>query len=199
MPAPRISIIYYSATGTIAALAAEMARTAEAAGAEVRLRAVRELAPQQAIDSNPAWRANVDATADVPEAAADDVERTRTLHGYLTSYDLFLLTRFLPFFLASLPRSALDCASALCTRPRTLRQRRSIAPVSSMTHAGNTGHQGDAVDHHQRCVSPPRSFLALSLAAHLRPFSHRHRPIFLFIIPVGEAIMRSHLTKIGLA
>ncbi|MFC9977303.1 NAD(P)H:quinone oxidoreductase [Spirillospora sp. NPDC127200] len=68
-----VSIVYYSATGTIAALAREMAETAQKAGAEVRLRKVAELAPREAIDGRPAWAANAAATADVPEAAADDL------------------------------------------------------------------------------------------------------------------------------
>ena len=43
------------------------------AGAEVRLRKVAELAPAEAIDSNPAWRAHADATAPIPEARHDDL------------------------------------------------------------------------------------------------------------------------------
>ncbi|WUH92973.1 NAD(P)H:quinone oxidoreductase [Streptomyces sp. NBC_00433] len=69
-----VAVIYYSATGTIATIADAIAGTAKKAGAEVRLRKVRELAPDSAIDSNPAWRANADATADVPEAQAADME-----------------------------------------------------------------------------------------------------------------------------
>jgi NAD(P)H dehydrogenase (quinone) len=69
-----IAVIYYSATGTIATIADSMADTAKKAGAEVRLRRAAELAPASAIDANPAWRANADATADVPEAQPADVE-----------------------------------------------------------------------------------------------------------------------------
>ncbi|MDA3642669.1 NAD(P)H:quinone oxidoreductase [Saccharopolyspora indica] len=69
----KLSIIYYSSTGTGTEIANTLAAEAEAAGAEVRLRRVAELAPDAAIDSNPAWRANVDATSSVPEATADDV------------------------------------------------------------------------------------------------------------------------------
>ncbi|GLY63563.1 NAD(P)H:quinone oxidoreductase [Amycolatopsis taiwanensis] len=68
-----IAVVYYSATGTIADIAREMAETAEKAGAEVRLRRVAELAPQETIDSNPAWAANLAATADIPTATADDL------------------------------------------------------------------------------------------------------------------------------
>ncbi|WBB59657.1 NAD(P)H:quinone oxidoreductase [Streptomyces sp. WMMC500] len=68
-----LTIVYYSATGTIATIAQEMADCAGKAGAEVRLRRVPELAPRSAIESNPAWAAHAAATADVPEAVPDDL------------------------------------------------------------------------------------------------------------------------------
>jgi NAD(P)H dehydrogenase (quinone) len=70
----KLAIVYYSSTGTITEIAKEMADTAEKAGAEVRLVKAAELAPQSAIDSNPAWAANHTATADVPVATPADVE-----------------------------------------------------------------------------------------------------------------------------
>src|SRR6188768_3280201 len=69
----KIAVIYYSATGNVHALAEAVAEGAAEAGAEVRLRRVAELAPKEAIDSNPAWRANTDATADIPLATNEDV------------------------------------------------------------------------------------------------------------------------------
>ncbi|WP_017539670.1 MULTISPECIES: NAD(P)H:quinone oxidoreductase [Nocardiopsis] len=69
----KLSVIYYSSTGTVSALAKELADAAEKAGAEVRLRKAAELAPEAAIESNPAWAANIEATKDVAEASADDV------------------------------------------------------------------------------------------------------------------------------
>lgn len=69
----KVSVIYYSATGTVAELARTMAEEAEKAGAEVRLRRVAELAPDAAIDALPPWRANLEATKDIPEATPDDV------------------------------------------------------------------------------------------------------------------------------
>ncbi|GHF70514.1 NAD(P)H dehydrogenase (quinone) [Amycolatopsis bartoniae] len=69
----KLAVVYYSSTGTVAELARTLAGEAEKAGARVRLRRVAELAPDAAIDSNPAWRANLDATRDVPEASPDDV------------------------------------------------------------------------------------------------------------------------------
>ncbi|MDO5500289.1 MAG: NAD(P)H:quinone oxidoreductase [Propionibacteriaceae bacterium] len=70
-----IAVIYYSSTGSVHALAAAVAAGAEEAGAEVRLRRVRELAPRSAIDRNPAWAAYVDHIAPtVPEATLEDLE-----------------------------------------------------------------------------------------------------------------------------
>ncbi|NGO80934.1 NAD(P)H:quinone oxidoreductase [Streptomyces sp. YC504] len=72
--APKIAVVYYSATGNVHELAKALAEGAEKAGAEVRLRRVAELAPDAAIDSNPAWRAHVDAISDeVPVATLDDL------------------------------------------------------------------------------------------------------------------------------
>jgi NAD(P)H dehydrogenase (quinone) len=69
----KVTVIFYSATGNVTALARHVAESAEKAGAEVRLRRVAELAPQSAIDSNPAWAENAKATAEIPEATPDDI------------------------------------------------------------------------------------------------------------------------------
>ncbi|MGW6581227.1 NAD(P)H:quinone oxidoreductase [Streptomyces globisporus] len=74
MPTPvNVAVVYYSSTGTIATIAKAMAEDAERAGAQVRLRRVAELAPQAAIDANPAWAENAKATADIPEVSPDDL------------------------------------------------------------------------------------------------------------------------------
>jgi NAD(P)H dehydrogenase (quinone) len=71
----KIAVIYYSSTGNVHQLAAALAQGAEEAGAEVRFRRVPELAPEEAIDSNPQWRAHVDTTAgEVQEATPADLE-----------------------------------------------------------------------------------------------------------------------------
>jgi NAD(P)H dehydrogenase (quinone) len=70
----RTAIIYYSATGTVHAVAEAAASGAEKAGAQVRLRRVAELAPDEAIRANPAWDQHRRATADVAEASLDDLE-----------------------------------------------------------------------------------------------------------------------------
>ncbi|NLU70061.1 NAD(P)H:quinone oxidoreductase [Streptomyces sp. HNM0574] len=69
----KVAVVYYSSTGIIAAIAKEISSAAENAGAEVRLRRAKELAPQAAIDSNPAWAENARATASIPEAVPDDL------------------------------------------------------------------------------------------------------------------------------
>jgi NAD(P)H dehydrogenase (quinone) len=69
----KIAVVYYSSTGNVHRLAQAVAEGAEKEGAEVRLRRVPELAPDSAIDSNPAWRAHLEATADVDIAIHDDL------------------------------------------------------------------------------------------------------------------------------
>ena len=70
----KVAVIYYSATGSIHEMATTAAEAATAAGAEVRLRKVAELAPPEAIASNDAWAAHVAATGDVEVATADDID-----------------------------------------------------------------------------------------------------------------------------
>ena len=67
------AIIYYSATGTVHALAQAAAEGAEKAGAHVRLRKVAELASPEAINAKPAWTQHRRDTADVAEASLDDL------------------------------------------------------------------------------------------------------------------------------
>jgi cell division septation protein DedD len=69
----KIAVIYYSATGNVHAPAEAVGEGAAEAGAQVGLRRVAELRPAEAIDSNPAWRAHVDATADIQVATTGDV------------------------------------------------------------------------------------------------------------------------------
>ena len=69
----KVSIIYYSATGTVYKLARAIAAGAEKAGAQVTFRKVHELAPEEAVASNQGWVQHRSETQDVPEATADDV------------------------------------------------------------------------------------------------------------------------------
>jgi NAD(P)H dehydrogenase (quinone) len=73
--AVRLAVVYYSATGNVHKLAEALARGGAGRGAEVRLLRAPELAPDTAIDANPAWRAHVDATKEtVREASLEDLE-----------------------------------------------------------------------------------------------------------------------------
>ncbi|MFB4315920.1 NAD(P)H:quinone oxidoreductase [Actinomadura sp. 21ATH] len=67
------TIIYYSATGTVHALARAAAEGAEKAGADVRLRKVAETAPPEAVEADPDWARHLRDTAGVPEATLDDL------------------------------------------------------------------------------------------------------------------------------
>lgn len=70
----RVAVIYYSATGNVYQLAQALAEGAKEAGAEVRLRRVHELAPDEAIATNPAWKEHHEATRlSIPEAQLDDL------------------------------------------------------------------------------------------------------------------------------
>ena len=70
----KIAVIYYSATGHSYEMAKAYAEGAKSVGAEVRIRKVKELAPDQAIASSAGWKAHVDATQHVEEATLDDLE-----------------------------------------------------------------------------------------------------------------------------
>lgn len=69
----KLSIIYYSTNGSNVQLAKWAEEEALKLGAEVRVRQIQELAPQAVIESQPAWKANQDATKDIPVASSDDI------------------------------------------------------------------------------------------------------------------------------
>ena len=70
----KVAVIYYSATGTTYDVARAVEAGAKEAGAEVRFRKVRELAPEEAIKSNEGWSKHRLQTQDVEEASNDDLE-----------------------------------------------------------------------------------------------------------------------------
>lgn len=70
----KLAVIYYSSTGTNYKMAKWAEEAAKTAGAEVKVLKAQELAPEAAIGSNPAWKANHDATKDIPEATSEDLE-----------------------------------------------------------------------------------------------------------------------------
>ena len=70
----KLAIIYYSATGTVDAMARRAAQTAEKAGAEVRLRHVAETAPDEAVESQDEWAEHRSDVEGEPVAAPEDLE-----------------------------------------------------------------------------------------------------------------------------
>ncbi len=88
----KLSIIYYSGFGTGHAMATRLAKTAEGLGAEVRLRRVRETAPDEVVQSVDAWAAHAASVADEPVAETDDLDwadavifGSGTRYGHITS------------------------------------------------------------------------------------------------------------------
>ncbi len=69
----KLAIIYYSSTGTVDAMARHAATMGEKAGAEVRLRHVEELAPQEVIEGQEEWLEHTKEVADEPRATPEDV------------------------------------------------------------------------------------------------------------------------------
>lgn len=87
MSAPKIAVLYYSTYGTNHAVAEEAARAAREAGAEVRLVRIPETAPQAVIDTQDAWKQQLEATSHIPEATPDDM-------GWADGYFFSFPTRF---------------------------------------------------------------------------------------------------------
>lgn len=69
-----VAIIYYSSTGTNYQLAQWAKEGAQEVGAQAKIFKVPELAPQEAIEQNPAWKAHVEETMDVPTVSLEDLE-----------------------------------------------------------------------------------------------------------------------------
>lgn len=69
----KLAIIYYSMTGTNYQLAKWAEEAALEVGAEVRVLKVQELAADEAINSNPAWKKLTEDTKDVPVASSEDL------------------------------------------------------------------------------------------------------------------------------
>lgn len=69
----KLAVICYSATGHGTKMAQQIEKFAEAAGAEVRVRHVKETVDPSVFKDNPAWSANYEATKDLPSATGDDI------------------------------------------------------------------------------------------------------------------------------
>lgn len=69
----KLAIVYYSTYGTNHQMAETAAEAAREAGAEVRLRKVRETAPEGVVKAQEAWAAQAERTEDIPEATPDNL------------------------------------------------------------------------------------------------------------------------------
>jgi len=73
MSTVRVAVVYYSTYGTNHQMAELAAQAARDAGAEVRLRKVRETAPPDVVAAQQAWSAHAEKTADIPIVTPDDM------------------------------------------------------------------------------------------------------------------------------
>lgn len=120
----KLAVIYYSSTGTNYQLAQWAKEGAQEVGAEVRVLKVPELAPQVAINSNPAWKAHAEATKDIPEVTLVDLE-------WADAYIFSVPTRF--GNMAAQMRQFLDTTGGLWFQGKLANK-----VVSAMSSAQNT-------------------------------------------------------------
>lgn len=73
MTAPKILVLFYSKTGHMLKMARSIAKDAENAGADVRLRKTAELAAADVIQNSAEWKAIHDKMSDIPDASNDDL------------------------------------------------------------------------------------------------------------------------------
>jgi NAD(P)H dehydrogenase (quinone) len=70
----KLAVIYYSSTGGNYQMAQWATEAGKNAGAEVKLVKIAETAPEEALNSNPAWKRNYENTKHIPEVTLDDLE-----------------------------------------------------------------------------------------------------------------------------
>jgi len=119
----KLAIVYYSSYGTNHQMATIAADAAKAAGAEVRLLKAPETAPDAAVNSQEAWKAHAEATADIPEATVEDME-------WANAYLISAGTRF--GVMASQMRAFIDTLGGIWGKGGLANK-----PVSAMTSAQN--------------------------------------------------------------
>jgi NAD(P)H dehydrogenase (quinone) len=125
--AVNVAVIYYSSTGTVFQLAKAAATAAEKAGAEVRLRKVKELAPAEAIATNQGWSDHHAATQHIPVATLDDLEWADAIMlGSPTRYGL-------P---ASQLKQFIDTSGPLWAKGRLVNKVGSSFTASATAHGG---------------------------------------------------------------
>jgi NAD(P)H dehydrogenase (quinone) len=70
----KLTIVFYSSTGVNLQMVRWAEDEAKKMGAEVRLRRVKELVPQEVIDSNEAMKATYDKMVEIPEVTMEDID-----------------------------------------------------------------------------------------------------------------------------
>jgi NAD(P)H dehydrogenase (quinone) len=70
----KLAVLFYSTYGTNHAMAEIAAEAARAAGAEVKLLRIAETAPEAVVNSQDAWKAQVEKSAHIPVATPADME-----------------------------------------------------------------------------------------------------------------------------
>lgn len=69
----KLTIVYYSMTGTNFQMAKWAKEAAEESGAEVRMVKVGELAPDSTVNANPVWKKHTEDTRDIAVASSEDL------------------------------------------------------------------------------------------------------------------------------
>ncbi|MBA4535589.1 NAD(P)H:quinone oxidoreductase [Bacillus aquiflavi] len=125
----KLAIVYYSSTGTNYKLAKMAEAGAKEAGAEIKVVKVQELAPEAAIESNPAWKKHVEETKGVPTASHEDL-------AWADAIIFSVPTRF--GNVPSQMKQFLDTTGGLWAQGKLTNK-----VVSAMTSAGNAhgGHE----------------------------------------------------------
>ena len=118
MNSVKLAIVYYSTYGHNYQMAEIAAEAAREAGAEVRLRKVRETAPAEVVQSQEPWAAHAKATAHIEEATPDDLVwadaylfSTPTRYGNAASQMRAFIDTLGPIWAAG--KLANKCASAM--------------------------------------------------------------------------------------
>lgn len=123
MSTVKLAVLFYSTYGTNHQMAQIAVAAARDAGAEVRLLRIAETAPEAAVNSQDAWKAQVEKASTVPAATAEDME-------WANAYLFSAPTRF-----GSAPsqlRAFIDSLGGLWFQGKLANK-----PVSAMTSAQN--------------------------------------------------------------
>ncbi|ALG90476.1 MULTISPECIES: NAD(P)H:quinone oxidoreductase type IV [Actibacterium] len=74
MTTVKLAVVFYTTYGTNHQIATIAAQAAKDAGAEVRLLRVAETAPQEVVNGQEAWKAQLDKMSDIPVVTPDDMD-----------------------------------------------------------------------------------------------------------------------------